>query len=145
MYDPQQRYASWLLMSKLDEKSMKLLLEKNFAFLATVDAKGRPQVTPIWVDSDGEYVLLNTAMGRVKQKNTMRNPRVAVAVLDMSDPYRYGAIRGRVVEQIQGQTAEEHIDKLARKYLGKDKYPFRQAGEKRVILKIAPEHATPPQ
>jgi len=131
-------------MSKLDENSVKLLREKNFAFLATVDAKGGPQVTPIWVDSDGEYVLLNTAMGRVKQKNTMRDPRVAVAVLDMSNPYRYAGIRGRVVEQVTGQTAEDHIDKLAKKYLGKDKYPFRQAGEKRVILKIVPEHVTPP-
>ena len=132
-------------MSKLDEKSVKLIREKNFAFLATVDAKGRPQVTPIWIDSDGEYVLLNTAMGRMKQKNTLRNPRVAVAVLDMSNPYRYAGIRGRVVEQIPGQTADDHIDKLAKKYLGKDKYPFRQAGEKRVILKIVPEHVTPPQ
>ena len=132
-------------MSKLDEKLVKLLREKNFAFLATVDAKGRPHVTPIWIDIDGDYVLLNTAMGRVKQKNTMRNPRVAIAVLDMSNPYRYAAIRGRVVEQIPGQTAEDHIDKLAKKYLDKDKYPFRQAGEKRVILKIVPEHVTPPQ
>ena len=63
-------------------------------------------------------------MGRVKQKNTMRDPRVAVAVLDMSNPYQYTEIRGRVVEQIPGQTAEDHIDKLAKKYLGKDKYPF---------------------
>jgi PPOX class probable F420-dependent enzyme len=132
-------------MRKLDEKSVKLIREKNFAFLATVDAKGCPQVTPIWVDSDGDYVLLNTAMGRMKQKNTMRDLRVAVAVLDMSNPYRYAAIRGRVVEQIRGQTAEDHIDKLAKKYLDKDKYPFRQAGEKRVILKIAPEHVTPSQ
>lgn len=132
-------------MSKLDEKSVKLLGEKNFGFLATVGAEGRPQVTPMWVDSDGDYVLLNTAMGRVKQKNTMRDPRVAVAVLDMSNPYQYAAIRGRVVEQIRGQTAEDHIDKLAKKYLGKDKYPFRQAGENRVILKIVPEHVTPPQ
>jgi len=132
-------------MSKLDENSVKLLREKNFAFLASVDANGHPHVTPIWVDSDGDCVLLNTAMGRLKQKNTMRNPRVAVAVLDMSNPYRYAAIRGRVVEQIPGQTAEDHIDKLAKKYLGKDKYPFRQAGEKRVILKIVPERVTPPQ
>jgi len=132
-------------MSKLDENSVELLHEKNFAFLATVDAKGRPQVTPMWVDTDGDYVLLNTAMGRVKQKNTMRDPRVAVAVLDMSNPYRYTAIRGRVVEQIPGQTAEDHIDKLAKKYLDKETYPFRQAGEKRVILKIVPEHVTPPQ
>jgi len=132
-------------MAKLDENSLKLIREKNFAFLATVDSKGRPQVTPIWIDSDGEYVLLNTAIGRVKQKNTKRNPRVAVAVLDMSSPYRYAAIRGQVLEQIAGQTAEDHIDKLAKKYLNKDKYPFRQAGEKRVILKIVPEHVTPPQ
>ncbi|HKM77522.1 MAG TPA: PPOX class F420-dependent oxidoreductase [Candidatus Bathyarchaeia archaeon] len=132
-------------MSKIDENSAKLLREKNFAFLATVDAKGRPQVTPIWVDTDGDHVLLNTALGRVKQKNTQRDPRVAVAVLDMSNPYRFAAVRGRVVEQIPGQVAEDHIDKLAKKYLGKDKYPFRQAGEKRVILKILPEHVTPPQ
>lgn len=131
-------------MSKLDEKSVKLIREKNFAFLATVDAKG-PQVTPIWIDSEGDYVLLNTAMGRMKQKNTVRDPRVAIAVLDMNNPYRYAAIRGRVVEQIPGQTADDHIDKLAKKYLGKDKYPYRQAGEKRVILKIMPEHVTPPQ
>ena len=132
-------------MSKLDEKPLKLIREKNFAFLATVDSKGHPQVTPMWVESDGDYVLLNTAVGRVKQRNTKRNPWVAVAVLDMSNPYRYAAIRGRVVEQIPGQTAEDHIDKLAKKYLDKDKYPFRQAGEKRVILKIVPEHVTPPE
>ena len=132
-------------MSKLDEKSLKLIREKNFAFLATIDSKGRPQVTPIWIDSDGDCVLLNTAIGRVKQENTKRNPWVAVAVLDMSNPYRYAAIRGRVAEQILGQTAEEHIDKLAKKYLDKDKYPFRQAGEKRVILRILPEHVTPPE
>ena len=132
-------------MGKLDENSLKLIREKNFAFLATVDSKGHPQVTPIWVDSDGDYVLLNTAIGRVKQRNTKRNPRVAVAVLDMGNPYRYATIRGRVVEQIPGQTAEDHIDKLAQKYLNKAKYPYRKAVEKRVILKIAPEHVTPPE
>lgn len=132
-------------MRKLIDSVTKLLNGKNFGFLATLNKDGSPQVTPIWVDSDGDYVLLNTAMGRVKQKNTMRDPRVAVAVLDMSNPYKYAAIRGRVVEQLPGQTAEDHIDKLAKKYLGKNKYPFRQAGEKRVILKIVPEHVTPPQ
>ena len=142
---PLTRVVSESLMSKLDEKSLKLIREKNFAFLATIDSSGSPQVTPIWIDSDGDHVLLNTAIGRVKQKNTKRNPRIAVAVLDMSNPYRYAAIKGRVAEQIVGQTAEEHIDKLAKKYLGKDKYPFRQAGEKRVILKIVPEHVTPPE
>ena len=132
-------------MNKIDEVSLKLIREKNFAFLATIDSRGRPQVTPIWIDSDGDHVLLNTAIGRVKQKNTKRNPQVAVAVLDMTNPYRYAEVRGRVVEQISGQTAEDHIDKLAKKYLDKDKYPFRKTGEKRVILKIAPEHVAPPE
>ena len=132
-------------MSKLDENSKKILQGKSFAFLGTINADGTPHVTPMWIDVDGEYVLLNTAMGRVKQKNTKRDPRVAIGVIDPSNPYHYTAIRGRVVEQIEGQRAEDHIDKLANKYLGKEKYPWRQATEKRVLLKIKPEHVTAPQ
>lgn len=132
-------------MNKLDENAKKLLEGKSLAFLATVYADGAPQVTPMWVDVDGDFVLLNTAMGRVKQKNTKRNPRVAIAVIDPSDLYHYAAIRGRVVEQIEGQRAEDHIDKLANKYLGKEKYPWRKTTEKRVLLKIKPEHVTLPQ
>ena len=132
-------------MGKLDDASKKMLQEKNFAFLATINANGTPQVTPVWVDTEDDYVLLNTAMGRVKQKNTKRDPRVAIAVIDISNPYHYTAIQGRVLEQIAGQRAEDHIDKLAKKYLGKEKYPWRKAGEKRVLLEIEPERVIHPQ
>jgi PPOX class probable F420-dependent enzyme len=132
-------------MGKLDDASKKMLQEKNFAFLATINANGTPQVTPVWVDTEDDYVLLNTAMGRVKQKNTKRDPRVAIAVIDVNNPYHYTAIRGRVLEQIEGQRAEDHIDKLAKKYLGKEKYPWRKNEEKRVLLEIEPEQVSQPQ
>jgi PPOX class probable F420-dependent enzyme len=126
-------------MVELNDLAKKMLREKNFVFLATVGADGAPQVTPVWADVDDGYVLVNTAIGRTKQKNAKRDPRVALASTDSVNPYSFTAIRGRVIEQITGQTAEDHIDQMAKKYLGKDKYPFRQAGEKRVILKIKPE------
>lgn len=126
-------------MVELNDLAKKMLQEKNFVFLATLGIDGAPHVTPTWVDVDDGYVLVNTAVDRIKQRNVKRDPRVALAVADSNNPYSFTAIRGRVVEQITGQTAEDHIDKMARKYLGKDRYPFRQAGEKRVILKIKPE------
>ena len=100
---------------------------------------GSPQVTPTWVDIDNDTILVNTAVGRLKHKNISRDGRVALAVADHDNPYNMVTIRGKVVEQITGQEAEEHIDKLAKKYLGKDKYPFRAPGERRVLLKIKPE------
>jgi PPOX class probable F420-dependent enzyme len=109
-----------------------------FAQLATVNADGSPQVTPVWVDYDGTHLLVNSARGRVKTKNLERNPRVALAILDPQNPYRYLGIQGRVVEAIE-QGADAHIDKMAKKYLNKDSYPFRQPGEVRVLFKIAPE------
>jgi PPOX class probable F420-dependent enzyme len=109
-----------------------------FAMLATVNADGSPQVTPVWVDYDGTHVLVNTARGRVKAKNLERNPRVAMSIADPDNPYRYVGIQGRVVEMTE-QGADAHIDKMAKKYLNKDTYPFRQPGEVRVIVKIAPE------
>ena len=112
--------------------------KRAFAQLATVNADGSPQVTPVWVDYDGTHVIVNTARGRVKAKNLERNPRVAMAIADPENPYRYLGVQGRVVEMI-GQGADAHIDKMAMKYLGKDKYPYRTAGEKRVIVKIKPE------
>jgi PPOX class probable F420-dependent enzyme len=109
-----------------------------FAQLATVNAEGGPQVTPVWVDYDGTHVLVNTARGRVKANNLERNPRVALAISDPQNPYRYLGIQGRVVE-MTGQGADAHIDKMAKKYLNKDSYPYRRPGEERVIVKIAPE------
>jgi PPOX class probable F420-dependent enzyme len=109
-----------------------------FAQLATVNPDGSPQVTPVWVDFDGTHVLVNTARGRVKTKNLERNPRVALSVSDPTNPYRYVGIQGRVVEMTE-KDSDAHIDKMAKKYLNKDSYPFRQPGEVRVIVKIAPE------
>jgi PPOX class probable F420-dependent enzyme len=109
-----------------------------FAQLATVNSDGSPQVTPVWVDYDGTHVLVNTARGRVKAKNLERNPRVALSISDPENPYRYVGIQGRVVEMIE-KGGDAHIDKMAKKYLNKDSYPFRQPGEVRLIVKIAPE------
>ena len=116
----------------------KLLEEKNFAFVATLMNDGSPQITPTWVDLEQNTILINTAEGRVKHKNVSRDPRVAVSVFDHNNPYNMVSIRGRVIEQTRSG-ADEHIDKLAKKYFGVDKYPFRSPSETRVILKIKPE------
>ena len=111
--------------------------KKGFAQLATCGKDG-PQVTPVWVDFDGTHVLINTARGRAKVRRLEQNPRVAINILDPDNPYRYLEIKGRVVEGTE-KGAAQHIDKLAKKYLGKDKYPFAQPGEVRVLYKIVPE------
>ena len=102
---------------------------------------GQPQVTPVWVDFDGVHILVNSAKGRQKDRNMRERPQVALALMDPENAYRYLEIRGRVVE-VTDEGADAHIDKMAKKYLGADSYPFRQAGETRVIYKIAPEHVT---
>jgi len=125
-------------MATIPQSHADLVDKKSFVNLATVNADGSPQVTPVWWDFDGTNVLVNTARGRVKAKNLESNPRVALAIADPDNPYHYLGIRGRVVEMTE-QGADAHIDKLAKKYLGKDKYPYRQPGEVRVIVKIKPE------
>jgi PPOX class probable F420-dependent enzyme len=116
-----------------------LKMEKPaFAQLATVNADGSPQVTPVWVDYDGTNVIINTAQGRMKARNLERNPRVALAISDPQNPYRYLGIQGRVVEMTE-EGGDAHIDKMAKKYMGKDVYPGRTPGERRVIVRIAPE------
>ena len=90
------------------------------------------------MDIEGSLILINTALGRLKQKNLKRDPRIAVAVADNNNPYEMVTVRGEVVEQVTGEAAETHIDKLAKKYIDKDKYPGRAPGEKRVLLKIKP-------
>jgi PPOX class probable F420-dependent enzyme len=112
--------------------------KKAFAVLTTVGNDGRPQATPVWVDFDGRHVRVNTARGRVKDKNLQQNPHVALAVLDPDNPYRYVQVRGRVAEMTE-QGADAHIDALAKKYIGQDRYPWRKPGEVRVTVKIAPE------
>ena len=115
-----------------------LLQKKAFANLATVNPDGSPQVTPVWFDVDGEDIRINTARGRVKDRNLRRNAAVALAVMDPDNPYRYVQVRGRVSE-VTESGADAHIDSLANKYMGVDKYPYRRPGEVRVIFKIRPE------
>ena len=116
-----------------------LVTTKNaFAHVATLNQDGSPQVTPVWVDYDGTHVLINTAKGRVKAKNLAREPRVALSIADPDNAYRYIGIQGRVVEMTENG-GDAHIDRMAKKYLGKDTYPFRAPGEVRLIVKIAPD------
>lgn len=120
------------------EQFKDLFAKVAFANLATLMPDGSPQVTPVWVDYDGAYVRVNSAKGRVKDKNMRRDKRVALSIQDPDNPYRYLAVRGEVAE-ITENGADAHIDALAKKYLGKDRYPFRTPGEVRVIYKIRPE------
>jgi PPOX class probable F420-dependent enzyme len=125
-------------MATIPASHKDLLTKPTFANVATLNSDGSPQVTPVWVDYDGTHVLINTARGRVKARNLARQPRVAVSISDPENPYRYLSIQGRVVEMTEAG-GDAHIDKMAKKYLGKDTYPYRTPGEVRVIVKIAPE------
>ncbi|MGQ0791352.1 MAG: PPOX class F420-dependent oxidoreductase [Nitrosopumilaceae archaeon] len=125
----------------------KLLVGKNFASLATLMNDGAPHVAPTWVDYDGNMILINTATGRIKEKNVKHDKRVALSIPDNNNPYDMVTIRG-IVEEITEKNADPHIDKLAKRYLGLDKYPFRSQDEKRIILKIRPQkvfHQQPPK
>lgn len=112
--------------------------KRAFAFLATVMDDGSPQVTPVWFDTDGDRIRVNTARGRVKDKNMTARPRVALAISDPDDPYRYLQIRGTVVSASE-EGAGEHIDRLAKKYIGQDRYPWSRPGEVRVTYVIRPD------
>jgi len=126
------------MAAELSHGVKKLLSGSNFAHLATLMPDGSPQTTPVWVDVDGNRILVNTAEGRTKPRNVRRDARVALSVVDQQNPYANASIRGRVVE-ITHEGADEHIDRLAKKYLGVDKYPYRSANEQRVILVIEPD------
>jgi PPOX class probable F420-dependent enzyme len=125
----------------IPDKYRDLFSKRAFANLGTLMPDGRPQVTPVWIDLEGDLVLFNSAKGRQKDKNVRRDPRVALSIVDPDNPYRYLEIRGRVAE-ITEHGANEHIDKLAKKYLGVEKYPYGQPGEVRVVYKVQPEHTT---
>ena len=128
---------------RLSAGGVKLLTEPHLANLVTLMADGSPQVSPVWVDveSDGSAILVNTADGRVKTNNAERDPRVAVSVVDGGNPWRYVLARGTIVER-RHEGADDHIDRLAKKYLGKEKYPFRRPDERRVTLVIKPHHVS---
>ena len=125
----------------LSEEAKRLLGGVNFGHLATLMPDGSPQVTPVWVDHDGEYVLVNTEEERQKPKNMRNDPRVALSITDSENPYTWVVIRGRVVDMTH-EGGNDHIDKMAKKYMGQDKYPFYQPGRARIIVKIEPQAVT---
>ena len=124
----------------LIEPVIKIIKDKNFAFLGTIMKDGRPQISPIWIDIDdnNNIILFNTAQGRIKHKNISRDPRVSLSLVDKNNPYSMVTIQGTVIEQTT-IGADEHIDKLAKKYLNIDRYPSHSPSIKRVICKIKPE------
>lgn len=112
----------------------KILQDKAYGHVVTFNPDGRPQVTMVWIDVEGDEVLFNTAEGRLKPKNLRRNPRVIVSVQDRNDPQSYMVFHGK--GSVTDAGADPHIDKLAKRFLGADKYPFRRPGEKRLIVRV---------
>jgi len=123
----------------IPKEFLDLFEKKGFAHFATLMADGSPQVTPVWCNYQDELVWINSAVGRQKDRNIKRDPRVALSIQDPDNPYRYLEVRGKVVE-ITEDGADDHIDALAKKYMGVDRYPLRTPEEKRVIYKIQPEN-----
>jgi PPOX class probable F420-dependent enzyme len=122
---------------RLTRAARKKLTGRNFAFLAELMEDGWPHVSPVWCDVEGDLILVNTAVGRIKERNMRRDDRVALSISEADDPYDHIDIRGRVVEIIEGEKAEEHIHRLGRKYRGWGRFPL-QPGEQRVTYLIEP-------
>jgi PPOX class probable F420-dependent enzyme len=125
-------------VAKLSESEASIFEEPYFAVVATTREDGSPQQTVVWVDYDGENVVFNTAEGRAKPKNIRRNPLVSVHVMHPEDPFKWVSVAGPA--QMTTEGADEHIDKMAKKYMGVDAYPYRQEGEQRLIVRVKPEH-----
>ena len=122
----------------MQDKVIKLFSEKNLVYIATIMKDGAPQVSPVWANHEDGYILVNTAEGRIKYKNVLRDPRVAVSVVSKDNPLDMITIRGTVKELITDYEYK-HADKLTQQYLGREHYPFKRDDEKRVILKIKPD------
>jgi PPOX class probable F420-dependent enzyme len=127
-------------VATLTDKQAQLLVDKNIASLATVNPDGSPHVTPVWVDWDGEHVLVNTLRGRAKVRNIERDPRAEIVVFNLQNPYQHVRVKGRA--ELVDEGAEEHIDQLSKKYVDEDSYPWRAPGDKRVIVRIRPERVS---
>ena len=125
-------------MAVLTDEQARLFLEPNFATAGTFNPDGSAQLTIVWIDWDGQFVLFNTAAGRAKPRNLERDPRVSVLVLDREDGYRWVAVRGAA--ELTTDAAGEHIDMLARKYTGKGWQP--KPGEQRLVVRFRPEHVS---
>jgi PPOX class probable F420-dependent enzyme len=125
----------------LRDRDRRILEAPNFASVATLMPDGAPHVSTIWIDLDGDDVVFNTSEGRVKTANVKRDPRVAISVFDREDPYEQVVIHGTVVE-VTPEGAKEHIDRLAKKYLGLDSYPWLEPDEQRVIVRVRPDRVS---
>jgi len=122
----------------MDQKAENLFKDKNLVFIATLMKDGGPQLSPVWADYDDGYIMVNTAEGRTKHRNVLNDPRVAVSVVSHANPLDMTTVRGTVVEIIPDYDYV-HINKLTKKYMGIENYPFRRKGEKRIVFKIKPE------
>jgi PPOX class probable F420-dependent enzyme len=129
------------MATKLEGRARELLEQPNFVAVATNRENGSPDVKVVWADVQDDHVVLNSAEGRKWPERLRRDPRVTVTVVNHENPYEYAVIRGRLAEDTH-EGADENIDQLAKKYLGKDEYPFRQPGEQRVMFRIEPKHVT---
>lgn len=126
-------------MESLSSEFEDLFERKSFASFATLMPDGTPHVTPVWIDYDGEYFIVNTAEGRQKERNVRRDPKVGLAVMDPENPYRYVSVRGEV-EELRKEGAVDHIDELAGRYMGVEEYPYKDQDEgDRVMLMIRPD------
>jgi PPOX class probable F420-dependent enzyme len=128
-------------MKPIPESHADILDKPAFAHLSTLMSDGSPQASAVWVDTDGAAVVINSAEGRLKDRNIRRDPRVAVSVTDPENPYRSLMIRGRVTK-ITNEGADQHIDRMAKKYMGVDAYPYRTPDEVRVMYYIEPDKVT---
>ena len=126
------------MSDRIPENVLDLFQKPALAHLATLMPDGTPQVTPVWIDFDGTHILINTAEGRRKTINMEGQPKVGLDIVDPQNPWHWLSVRGHVVE-ITKEGANQHIDKLSKKYTGQDTYGFHQPGEVRVIVKIQPE------
>ena len=125
-------------MASIPDDYADLLDGKTFACFGTLSPSGAPHITPVWIDRDGDDLLVNTAAGRQKDRNVQRDARVGVCIVDHDDPYRYLSIEGEVVERTT-EGAVEHIDELARQYMDVEEYPNRDESSERIVLRIRPE------
>ncbi len=129
------------MVAQLTDAQKKMLTDKNFAHVATLNKDGSPQVSPVWVTYDGTHVIINSEKKRLKVRNLKRDPRVSLSVQNGENPYQYVEIRGRVT-RITEEGGPEGIDWFAKKYMGVDTYPMNKPGDVRVVIKIEPEHVT---
>jgi PPOX class probable F420-dependent enzyme len=127
------------MADRIEGRAEELLKAKNFCHVSTLRSDGSVHTAPVWVDVQDGLPVLNTAEGRAWPKNLERDPRVTLTIQNLENPYEYLEIRGRVAERTH-EGADEHIDAMAKKYMGVDEYPLRQPGEQRVIIRVEPEH-----